>query len=329
MNWKKKIYQSGAEFRVAGIYVLVGVLWIIFSDKVLLSLVDEMEWLTWIQTIKGWFFVVATGFLIFFLVYYESMKKHRILRDLQNAQVKAQEAERLKSAFLTNMSHEIRTPLNGIMGFAELLKINHESQEEREEYLSIIQQSGTHLLSILNDLIDISKLEAQQLVVEKKLFSLACLIDDIFAYAEFNLKSQGKNLIQFSKNIPEEGGGEIYSDPVRLKQILSHLMSNATKFTERGTITLGYQWAGKGLVKIYVEDTGRGIAQGKLKNIFDPFTQEDQTLSRDQGGTGIGLSLCKELVQLLGGTIEVYSKKGKGSCFTVFLPGNSEDGTVL
>lgn len=315
-------HDIGTELRVAGVYVLVGGLWIIFSDKALLMLFHDKEMITWLQTFKGWFFVLMTGVLIFSMVRIDNRKKNRLLKDIQRAQENSRESERLKSAFLANMSHEIRTPLNGILGFSQLIKNEELSDEERSEYFDIIHDSGVQLLGMINDLIDVSKLEAGQMVVKKKEFSLNTMFSDLHNSFKQEMMKNGVRNIDFLLDIPPGVDFVLCSDAQRIKQILTHLLSNSFKFTKRGTICLNIKKVNNDHVKISVEDTGRGISSDKLDHVFEPFIQEESSMSRNYGGTGIGLSLCKELVELLDGTITVSSKKGVGTCFSIVLPVN-------
>ncbi|MFA8434887.1 MAG: sensor histidine kinase [Marinifilaceae bacterium] len=318
LDWR--LSKLEAHWRISLIFILVGVLWILYSDKAILYLEQDIEMLTRLQTFKGWLFVLMTGGLIFFLIRKENRRNNQMMKELLMAKEKSEESDRLKSAFLANVSHEIRTPLNGIIGFTELLKIGEHSTQEQEEYLQIIHESGVQLLSIINDLIDVSKLEARQLVIEKRHFSLPELFQEIHSYFRFDLSNSGKDHILFTFNTVNGQFGRFYSDPVRLKQILSHLVGNAIKFTDEGSIRIGYHQKSSKEVELFVEDTGTGIAPDKLAQVFQPFIQEDLSTARGFGGTGIGLSICKKLVELLGGSISVESYKGKGTRFALILP---------
>ena len=243
---------------------------------------------------------------------------------LREARKKAEESDRLKSAFLANMSHEIRTPMNGIVGFASLLDNDDLSALDKRRYIKLINISIKQLLTIINDIIDISKIESEQLPLHKVVCNVNLILEDLKIFFESSDERQIKSGIQI---ITEFGLNEtestIETDDVRLNQILTNLIGNALKFTNKGFIKIGYRYTLKNekpYLEFYVEDTGKGIAQDKLNIIFDRFRQEDESHTRKFGGTGLGLAICRGLLQLLDGEIWVTSMEGKGSTFYFTIP---------
>ena len=232
-------------------------------------------------------------------------------------QEKATKADKMKSAFLANMSHEIRTPMNGILGFAELLKEKGLTGSEQAKYLEIIEKSGHRMLAIINDIVDISKIEAGLMTINLNDCDLNELIDDIHAFFKHDMDERG---LGFSIVRPHPGTiSNIRTDPEKLYAILVNLVKNALKFTQNGTIELGYVSKGK-FLEFYVQDTGPGISPADRLVIFDRFVQAESSQTSPSRGTGLGLSICKAYVEMLGGTIRVDSSPGSGSRFTFTVP---------
>ncbi|MFT5749504.1 MAG: signal transduction histidine kinase [Ancylomarina sp.] len=307
------------ENRVAIIYVFFGALWIIASDKVLLLFNFEADYLTQIQTYKGWFFVIITGVLIHSLIKIDRKQDLQLKKELNNAILKSQESDRLKSAFLSNISHELRTPLNSIMGFSELLKSPRIEGYEKDEYIDYINEGSNQLLAILNDLIEISKLESNLTQVENKEFCIVSLLHELYPIYKFELEMNSLKNLSFDLNLPGDKPYLIKSDRFRVKQIVTHFLSNAIKFTYVGSIQLGFEERND-FVSIFVRDTGIGIEKGKLLSVMNPFIQSDMTSTKAYGGLGIGLTLCKELSSLLNGDVNIESEVGKGTRVTLSLP---------
>ena len=236
--------------------------------------------------------------------------------NLSVAKEMAEQASQLKSQFLANMSHEIRTPLNAIMGFITLLNEN-ETDEQKLKYLSIIKNASDSLLQIINDILDISKIESGKLVIEPYNFNP---YKDLIEIAElFQAKAAEKNIvfnIKYNNSIPKV----LYGDLLRIKQIYSNLLSNAIKFTPEGSKVKSVVWYKDGYLNIIVKDYGIGITEEKQKTIFEPFTQAEGSTTRKYGGTGLGLTISLELAHLLGGEITLKSKEGKGSMFKLSIP---------
>jgi signal transduction histidine kinase/CheY-like chemotaxis protein/HPt (histidine-containing phosphotransfer) domain-containing protein len=239
----------------------------------------------------------------------------QLISNLEKAMKEAEEASRAKSEFLAAMSHEIRTPLNGVLGVGDLLLKSPLSDKQRK-LARIIRESGKSLLYILNDILDISKIEAGKLEFDNINFNLEELLDatrDLFSG-----KARKKGLVlenHIDPGIPQV----LYGDPIRLRQVFSNLIGNAIKFTEHGVITVHTQAVEQDdssvSLKFLVEDSGIGLSQEQQQLIFDSFVQADSSTTRDYGGTGLGLTICSQLVQLMGGKIGVESEVGKGALF--------------
>jgi two-component system CheB/CheR fusion protein len=241
-------------------------------------------------------------------------------KELKNAKIKAEESDKLKSAFLANMSHEIRTPLNGILGFSELLKKQDLPVEKRQFYTDIICSNGKQLLKIISDIIDISKIQSGQIVIEKTNCSINPILFDLEAIFQAEIKTKEKTQTKLIlETDPLYENLTLLSDEIRLKQILFNLLSNAVKFTNKGYIRFGYEIKGTE-IEFFVKDTGIGIRKEFQKHVFERFRQENETDSREYGGTGLGLSICKSLVELMGGRIWLNSVENCGSEFRFSLP---------
>ena len=233
---------------------------------------------------------------------------------LEVARHSAEQANRMKSEFLANMSHELRTPLNGIIGLAELLSLEVVDDDMRG-HAETIRDSGQHLMVVLNDVLDLAKIEANRVTLNVQAIDLKALIAAIAALHRFNTSTKGIELVT---TLPD-GPCEIEGDPVRLRQVLDNLLSNAVKFTHEGRITITLREQLEQLV-LSVQDSGIGIAPEELIRIFEPFYQAENFLTRQHRGTGLGLPLARRMVELMGGKLDVISIQGTGSTFTVTLP---------
>jgi len=236
------------------------------------------------------------------------------------AKEKAEESDKLKTAFLANMSHEIRTPMNAIIGFSDLLSEDDLSQEDKIDFISKIKSSGHALMSLINDIIDIAKIEAGQLKVAESACDLNQVLNYLHGTFEELKNASGKKNISLNLIVPDSKSKfMVLTDPMRLQQILSNLLSNALKFTEFGSIEFGYTIQQEN-ISFFVKDTGIGILRSKQKLLFQRFSQIDPSTTRKYGGTGLGLAISKNLVDLLGGTIDMESNPGKGSLFYFSIP---------
>ena len=253
-----------------------------------------------------------------YIVLYHMNKRMEINnRDLSVALGKAEESDRLKSAFLANMSHEIRTPMNGIIGFSSLIADSDLTREKRREYLDIIVNSSNQLLDLINDILDISRIEAGQTEVNFENVSLNAVMDEIGLFYAVKAAERGIRF-DIQKGLSDRED-KVITDKGKLQQVLNNLLNNAFKFTREGSIHAGYERRGE-LLRFYVEDTGIGIDTQYHKKVFERFTQVDMADNREFGGTGLGLSISRGLVELLGGTIELASEPGKGSLFFFTIP---------
>ena len=241
--------------------------------------------------------------------------RKRYEREILDAQQKAEAASKAKSEFLANMSHEIRTPMNGVLGMAQLLA-ETDLTEKQNHYISVLNQSGRLLMTVLNDILDYSKIEAGKLVLEERAFSTEQAVNDVYELLKNNAYEKGILLsVNFDPICPEF----LVGDAIRFRQILLNLMNNAIKFTEQGRVGVSVICEKKNdryvTLKVRVEDTGIGISEQAQKNLFASFNQVDSSGTRKFRGTGLGLAISKRLVELMGGDIGVESVEGKGSVF--------------
>lgn len=242
---------------------------------------------------------------------------------LKQAKSDAEKSDKLKTVFLANMSHEIRTPMNSIIGFANLLAEPEIDMQKKDEYLDHIIQSSNSLLNLINDIIDISKIESGQLNTKKERCHISTIMKTLLSSFSESRKEDISN-VELRLNLPANHENHYcYTDPLRFQQILSNLIGNAIKFTEQGYIEIGYiagKKQDKSFLEFYIKDTGIGIPKDKLDLVFDRFRQIDDSHTKKHSGTGLGLTISKRLVELLGGTITVDSTIDKGSTFYFTLP---------
>ncbi len=266
---------------------------------------------------------------------FEITESKKTQMQLMEAKKKAEESDRLKSAFLANMSHEIRTPMNGIVGFSELLAVGNLPEEQKQKYIQIIRQSSDQLLHIINDILDISKIEVGEVKITKSEFNVSHLLLELKSLFSTQIKQSGQKNIELILDYKLPKDKEVlFSDRFRLHQIISNLINNALKFTEKGFVAFGARFieaygenkdypceqAEYNRVLFFVKDTGAGIPPKMQKIIFDRFRQSDDSTTKKHRGTGLGLSIAKGLIQILGGKIWLISKKGEGSVFYFTIP---------
>ncbi len=238
-------------------------------------------------------------------------------KTLEHAKQKAEESDKLKSAFLSNIAHEIRTPMHGILGFADMLKTASLSPEQMQEYIAIIEKSSARMLNTITDLIEISRIESGQTEINLSLVNVDGQLDSMYAIFKPEAEKKGVHLIVINSTEWEES--HIRTDRDKLDTILTQILKNAIKYTKKGTIEIGYVLKAK-YIEYYIKDTGIGIEKDKQQAIFGRFTQADNSLSKIYEGSGLGLSITKAYVEMLGGTIWVESEPGKGSTFHFTLP---------
>ena len=267
------------------------------------------------------FLTIATLLLLFAFRQILIQNKEKEIRaaELLVAKEKAENSERMKLAFLANMSHEIRTPMNGIIGFIQLLRRPGLSVDNQQKYLNMIEKGGTRLLNIINDLIDISKIESGLMKINISETNINEQIDYVYTFFKPEVETKGMRIFE-SKGLPVSEA-VINTDREKVYAILTNLVKNAIKYTDKGTIDFGYQLKNH-FIEYYVKDTGIGIPQKELNAVFDRFIQTEISEKREVQGAGLGLSISKGYVEMLGGKIWVESEVGKGSIFYFTIPYN-------
>ena len=252
-----------------------------------------------------------------------AIENTRLFDEIQDKNRQLQMASENKSQFVSSMSHELRTPLNAIIGLTEMMVKNAArfGTEKAQEPLQRVNRAGTHLLGLINQVLDLSKIEAGKLELNPQTVQLAPLIEEVIGTAR-QLAEQNKNRLILNA---QENLGALTVDPLRLRQILLNLLSNACKFTKEGEIKLQARRMadGRDVIELSVSDTGIGMTPEQQAKLFEEFTQADATTAQRFGGTGLGLAIARKLARMMGGDVTVTSEPGKGSVFTVRLPGGA------
>jgi PAS domain S-box-containing protein len=256
---------------------------------------------------------------ILFSIIHDITERKKAEKELIEAKEKAEESDNLKTAFLQNMSHEIRTPLNAITGFSQFLISPDLSEKKRKEFVSIIQNSSKQLVSVVSDILSISFLETKQEKINNEIVNVNGLISELEMIFRHQLILKNIKL-KIVKSLTDSESN-VFTDRIKLTQIISNLINNANKFTEEGTIEFGYSLIYNEL-EFYVKDTGIGIKEDQQEKIFERFRQADMSISKKYGGTGLGLAISKGYIELLGGKIWVNSEIGRGSTFSFRIPYN-------
>jgi signal transduction histidine kinase len=313
LNFKtsKSLLYTIVIFFIIGIvvFILFARLWVYRPLDLITQILESesSDAITKLQESPGEFQYIGTLFEDYF-----NQRK-----TLEQAKLKAEESDKLKSAFLSNIAHEIRTPMHGILGFADLLKTTSLSAEQMQEYIVIIEKSSARMLNTITDLIDISKVESGQTEITLSMVDVKTKLEKM--YAIFKPEADKKGIHFIIKDFLESEQVNIRTDRGKLETILSKLLKNAIKYTNQGSIEVGYESKGK-FLEFYIKDTGIGIEKDKHQSIFDRFTQADNSLSKNYEGAGLGLSITKAYVEMLGGIIWVESEVGKGSVFYFTIP---------
>jgi signal transduction histidine kinase len=247
--------------------------------------------------------------------------RRRKEEELTHSREKAEEADRMKTVFLTNLSHELRTPMNTIIGFSELINIGNIPAEKRKEFSRIIRFKGQELLTLIDDIIEVSRFEAGHIQFVSNPCELNHLVGEVYQIALERRKAAQKEGLGINLNLPPVET-QLLTDPGRVQQVFVNLIDNSLKFTVRGTIEIGYELKDSRTIQCFVKDTGIGLKKEELKNLFNRFKKIEETSFRKNTGSGLGLTISKYIVQLLGGKIWVDSVYGEGSTFYFTIPNN-------
>ena len=323
------------EYKIPAIYLLIGISWIYFSDTFFGAIAKTEEHLIFFNVIKGFVYVIITSLLLYFLLKgyvekkktadniikqrnYELEEQNQVLIKLKQ---KAEENDRLKTAFLQNMSHEIRTPMNAIMGFCDLLPEYFDDKEKLEYFTDIINQRCRDLIIIIDDVLDIAKIESGQLPVKYEECDPEVLFQDLYEMFISQQKRLKKEHITLEYKLEcDKCQHTFITDVVKLRQILINLIGNSLKFTDVGYVRFGCRQESPDFLTFYIEDTGPGIPPDKQNIVFERFVQISPHPNRLYGGTGLGLSIVRGLVDLLGGKIELKSVPEVGTTFLIKIP---------
>jgi signal transduction histidine kinase len=310
------------DIRITLIYLFLGIAWILLSDILLQLFVEDVHYQAAFQSVKGVLFVSLSSIVIFFIARYYMRQQQEITKRLLEAKNLAEENDRLKSAFLANLSHEIRTPMNGIVGFISLLENRVLSSEHMEKYLEQVKKSSDRMLDTINNIIEISRIESEELPVYKTKVNIHTMLRGLYDSFLPSAKEKGLNLLLSNKVEPIDT--KVETDRNKLEAILSNLIKNGLKFTSNGLVEIGCQ-PGDGSVLFYIRDTGTGIPDEWHEIIFERFAQVDSKVASPYEGLGLGLPIARFYTGLLGGKLWLESQEGTGSTFWLSLPVKMND----
>jgi signal transduction histidine kinase len=307
------------EYRITLTYIFFGALWILFSDKLVLNLTQEPQQFLMLSTYKGWLYVLITGILLYFLIKKEIVRRNNIQEQLSIAKHKAEEANNLKSAFLSNLSHYIRSPMNSILGFVDLLEKKDISPEKHQKFLKHINDRSHHLLQTINCIIEISKIKEGLSEVSNTNFKIYDLLNDVLYEANLEIEQRNKRIQIKQSFSPIRNDGVILSDRKIIFQILTQLLSNAINFSREGEITLGC-YENENALLICIKDNGAGISADVQKILFTEFMYNNSQTYTLGEGAGLGLYLSHQLSKLIGAKLWLESTGSSGSKFCLSLP---------
>ncbi len=299
-------------------------------DDFIKSTLSDLAFETYLETNEGLrFFIVklkkmldvSEKFKGVILMLDDFTERKEMERQYEIAKSKAEEADQLKTAFLANMSHEIRTPMNAIIGFTDMLLNDVIKEGNRREYLELILQSGNMLMKIIDDLIDISRIDTKQINLSPSKFKVSDFLSEIHSIFKESIRKDKTKTIDLILHVDEEDRNTmLVTDPYRLNQAFNNLLNNAIKFTSKGSVEFGFKLIDKYHAYFYVSDTGIGIPVDKHNKIFDRFMQLEDSYTKEYSGTGLGLAITKNIISMMGGNIWVESEPGKGTTFHFILP---------
>lgn len=307
------------EHKLPLLYFIIGACWIFFSDYVASLVASDIKTYNVISTYKGWFYVLITAILLYFLAKRHSERYRKINDELRKAKEKAEESDNLKTRFLENISHEIRTPMNAIMGFTDLMKRDTLDDIKRKVYSDMVYINARNLMSLISNILEISKYQEGHQKVFYTEVNLDLLMDKIHKEHELYIMHLPSKRLRLILEKQCDSDFRFNTDSMKLEMILNNLLNNSIKFTLEGDIIFGYRIREK-KIEFYVNDTGKGINSEDMQIIFERFRttkKEDFVL---QGGAGLGLAVAKIFVEIMGGRITVQSNSGKGSSFIFSLP---------
>lgn len=304
--------------KITAIYVAFGLLWIFFSDSLLVMLVPDPIRFANIQTYKGWFYVLLTAGLLFHITRHFLVQIDQTQEDLLRAKEEADKANKAKSDFLANMSHELRTPLSGLLGMLELIR-QTDIDDEQALYVETALTTGHGLTALIGDILDLSKIEAGFANLDPRPLDIGALLQ--FVLQNFRAAAADKG-IELRSEIAGDVPAWLEADETRIRQILFNLVGNAVKFTDQGAITVRLSRSAdhNDAYLLQVEDTGIGIPDNMVSRMAEPFIQSDNALARSRQGSGLGLAIVKRLAELMGGEFLIQSREGQGTVAGVRLP---------